>query len=68
MVSFPSLLAGILSLVAVRNWASLTTNRALLSNLCRCYMLGCAILLVFALWTTVATFETFQKVKDWNVS
>ena len=61
------MLVGLLTLLAVRNWASLTTNRTLLSNLCRFYMLGCAILLVFALWTTIATFKTFTQVKNWNV-
>jgi hypothetical protein len=52
----------------VRNWASLTTNRTLLSNLLRVYLCACLLLWVFTLWLTCVLFLTFGKVKDWSVS
>lgn len=53
---------------AVRNWASLTTNRSLLSSLFKCYMVAFSLIFIFALWMAVATFKTFIPIKDWNVS
>lgn len=64
----PSFLMGFVSMAAVRNWASLTTNRTLLSNLLRVYVFAFFLIFIFTLWLTCATFLTFQKVKDWSVS
>lgn len=55
-------------MMAVRNWPSLVTNRALLSSLMRIYMGTCFILFIVALWCACVTFLTFRKVKDWGVS
>jgi hypothetical protein len=68
VVSFPSFLMGLVSMAAVRNWASLTTNRVLLSNLMRVYVFAFFLIFIFTLWLACATLLTFQKVKDWSVS
>lgn len=68
VVSFPSFLFGLVSMAAVRNWASLTTNRTLLSNLMRVYLVASFLLFVFTLWLTCVLFLTFRKVSDWSVS
>jgi hypothetical protein len=59
---------GLASMAAVRNWASLTTNRTLLSNLMRVYLFAFFLIFIFTLWLTCATFLTFKKVDDWSVS
>ena len=66
-VSFPSFLLGVITMVAVRHWASLVTNRNLLASLMRIYMGTCFILFIVTLWCACATFLTFRKVKDWGV-
>jgi hypothetical protein len=68
LVSFPSFIMGLASMAAVRNWASLTTNRTLLSNLMRVYVFAFFLIFIFTLWLTCATFLTFKKVDDWSVS
>lgn len=68
VVSFPSFLLGLASMAAVRNWASLTTNRSLLSNLLRLYVFAFFLVFIFTLWLTCATFLTFKEVDDWSVS
>lgn len=68
VVSVFSFLTGLVTMAAVRNWASLTTNRTLLSNLLRVYLCACLLLWVFTLWLTCVLFLTFGKVKDWSVS
>jgi len=66
VVSFPSLCVGFITLGLVRNWASLTTNRGLLSNLMRVYVVFFFGMFIFSLWLACATFLTFKKVSDWN--
>jgi hypothetical protein len=68
LVSFPSFIMGLASMAAVRNWASLTTNRTLLSNLMRVYVFAFFLIFIFTLGLTCATFLTFKKVDDWSVS
>jgi hypothetical protein len=67
-VGFPIFLWGIASMAIVRHWASLVTNRKLLSNIMRIY-LGIGILeFILSLWCTCVLFLTYRTVKDWNVS
>lgn len=66
LVSFPTVLISAVTLTAVRNWASLTTNRRLLSNLMRCYMLVFGLMFFFTLWCACVLFLVFQNVDDWN--
>lgn len=66
VVSLPSFLFGLVSMAAVRNWASLTTNRTLLSNLMRVYIVVSFLLFVFTLWLTCVLFLMFRGVKDWS--
>jgi hypothetical protein len=68
VVSFPSFLMGLTSMAAVRNWASLTTNRSLLSNLMRVYVFAFFLIFIFTLWLACATLLTFKRVTDWSVS
>ncbi len=67
-VSLPSFLLGLITMSAVRNWASLVTNRDLLASLMRIYMGTCFILFIVTLWCACCTFLTFSKIKDWGVS
>lgn len=68
VVSFPTCIMGLVTAAAVRNWASLTTNRALLSNLMRVYVVAFFLMFIFSLWLACATFLTFRVVHDWSVS
>lgn len=63
LVSIPTLLLGIVSMVVLRYWTSLTTNRQLLVTLSRGYAITCFPIFVFLLWTTCVLFLTFQDVK-----
>jgi len=66
MVCVPAILLGLISLIAVKYWASLVTNRVLLGNLIRSYMASCVILFICTLWCTCVLFLTFEKVKSWK--
>lgn len=66
LTSFPAFLMGIISLTAVRHWASLVTNRRLLGHLMRIYMCLFMVMFIFSLWCTCVTFLTFKKVKSWT--
>ena len=67
LVSFPTFLISFGTITAVKNWASLTTNRRLLSNLMRVYMLVFAIMFLFTLWCACVLFLVFRNVDNWNV-
>ena len=66
VVSFPSFLLSLVTASAVRNWASLTTNRRLLSNLLRIYVFAFFLIFIFTLWLACAWFLTFKKIKNWT--
>ncbi len=53
---------------AVKNWASLVTNRNLLASLLRVYMAIFMVIFIFTLWTTCVLFLTFKNLKNWGVS
>lgn len=67
LISFPTCILSIVNMLAVRNWASLTTNRTLLGGLLRVYLAVCFGMFVFTLWFACALFMTFGHIKDWNV-
>eukprot|EP01038_Epipyxis_sp_PR26KG_P012410 gene12410-16644_t len=66
LVCFPTMLMSMVSLLAVKYWASLTTNRALLGNLIRMYLGAFLLIFMFTLWCICATMLTFRKVKSWT--
>jgi hypothetical protein len=66
LVSFPSFINGLLSLLAVYYWAALCTNRELLTTLLRTYFGILCVLFIFTLWLLCALFLTFGKV-NWKV-
>ncbi len=59
---------GIVTMTAVRYWASLTTNRKLLAGLLKVYMVAHILIFMFALWCACVLFLMFSDIKDWGVS
>lgn len=62
----PGFLLGFGSLFILKHWASLCTNRLLLTNIARGYMLviGCHFFII--VYTVVVLFLTFSPVKRWS--
>lgn len=67
-ISVPSLFMGFVTMMAVRYWASLTTNRKLLGQLFKLYVVAMALIFMFTLWTACVLFLTFSSIKRWGVS
>ena len=65
IISIPTFLLGLSSLLLLRFWTTLTTNRQLLVMVARGYALICAPLFVFLLWTLIVMFLAFQGV-EWK--
>ena len=63
LVSLPMLLMGILSMLILRYWTSLTSNRQLLVLLARVYALVCIPMFGFQLWCLCVLFLTFRNAK-----
>jgi hypothetical protein len=63
LVSFPTWIIGLLSLLAVYYWASLCTNRELFTSLLKIYFGILAVLFVLTLWFACALFLTFKDAK-----
>lgn len=63
LVSFPSLLAGVLSFVLVKFWPTLVTNRSVLLNVTRVYLVIMFLLLASIIWCLAAVILTFRRVK-----
>lgn len=66
--SLPALLLGGMALTAVRYWASLCTNRTLLGQVTKLYMLCMSLALVIGIWHLIVFFLTFKVVKRWDES
>jgi hypothetical protein len=56
----------VVSLLAVKYWASLVTNRQMLGNLIRIYMGLNALQFCLVLWFVIAFFLAFKPIKRWN--
>ncbi len=67
-VSVPSFFMGLVTMTAVRHWASLTTNRKLLGSLVRIYVAVFVLIFLFSLWCACVLFMNFSKIRDWGVS
>ena len=63
LVSFPSVLAGIFSMLIVKFWPSLVTNRQLIINLTRMYMVIMFMLLVSVCWCIASLIVTFNGIR-----
>ena len=63
LVSLPTLLMGLLSMLILRYWTSLTSNRQLLVLLARVYALACIPIFGFHLWCLCVLFLTFRDAK-----
>jgi phosphoglycolate phosphatase-like HAD superfamily hydrolase len=68
VVGYPSVIAGTFTLMAVRHWATLVSNRKLLANLMRIYQFIFLIMFIMTLWLTCAVFLIYRSVKDWNAT
>lgn len=62
------MILGAVTLMAVRHWATLVSNRKLLANLMRIYQLITFVTFIIVLWTVCALLMTFSKRKDWSQS
>jgi hypothetical protein len=67
LVSFPTWIIGLLSLLAVYYWASLCTNRELFTSLLKIYFGILFFLFFLTLWFICALFLTF-KGADWKAN
>lgn len=65
--SVPSVILGIFTWIFVRYWASFCTNRQLLGDFFKFWLLAHILLLVFVIWCTLVVFYTFKDIKDWGV-
>lgn len=65
---FPALAMGFISALMIKYWASLCTNRFLLSTILKVYMMIYLFLFIFVLWCTCVLFLVFKPI-DWrNIS
>lgn len=64
-VSLLSILMGVFSLVMIRYWVSLTSNRNLLNSVLKLYMVIFVVILAFSMWCLVAFFLAFDKI-NWQ--
>lgn len=65
VVAFPSFGMSLLSIFAMRNWASLVTNRELFQSLLRIYLVFFVLMFLLAAWGLAVTFGIFNNV-DFN--
>jgi len=56
----------IVTLLAVRYWGSLVTNRDLLVNLFKIYSLVLLVAALIGIWTLMTNVLTFTRIKDWG--
>lgn len=68
MVGYPSIILGVSTIMAVRHWATLVSNRKLLGNLMRIYQLLTFVMFIIVLWTVCAVLMTFSRRKNWSES
>ena len=68
VVAFPSFLVALLSMMALRNWATLCTNRSLLTSMLRIYLAIFALIWIIAVWCAAVLFLTFVGVNFAKVS
>ena len=68
LVCAPGFTMGIMSLVFLKYWASLVTNRALFLNILRIYIVAQCVEIFSIVWCIAVLFLTFQPVKDWSAS
>jgi len=60
-------MAGV-SILAMRNWASLVTNKQLFRTLLFCYLGLFVVILLIGIWCVAATILTFQPVQFYKIS
>lgn len=65
MTALPSVFLATCSFLCIRYWASLCTNRDMLINLSRMYMIGSLFIFFFNLYCVIVWFLEFQGVA-WN--
>ena len=68
LCAFGGVIMGVISMVMIRYWSSLVTNRELLSSILKLYMFIFFIFFIFVLWTTCVVFLTFSGVKRWSAN
>ncbi len=62
LVSVPSFLAGCFSMLIIKFWGTLVTNRTILIVLMKVYMVILFLLLVTTVWLIAALILTFRKI------
>lgn len=62
------LFIGTFTWIFVRYWASFCTNRQLLTDFFKLYLLANILLFGFAVWLGAVLFLTFKSITNWGVS
>jgi len=66
VVSLPTLILGIFTWVFVRYWASFVTNRQLMSDFFKFFIIAHIFLFGFTIWLAIVVFYTFRGIKNWG--
>lgn len=67
-VSYPCVVIGILSWLCIRYWGSLVTNRGLLTNLFKFYVINIIIHMLLSVWLGVSLVLTFEHIESWDTT
>ena len=63
LVSFPSVLAGLFSMLIIKYWPTLVTNRNIVINLMRMYMVIMVMLLISVCWCISSLIISFKGAR-----
>ena len=63
LVSFPSVLAGLFSMLIIKYWPTLVTNRNIIINLMRMYMVIMVMLLISVCWCISSLIISFKGAR-----